>query len=311
MRAIRIGLGVLAALLVLAAALFAAAWASTPSAADLARQVQRLDGVTPALSVRGVAPILARAVVATEDERFYHHHGIDVLGLLRAAPYDLVHLSFAQGGSTITEQLAKLLYLQGDDHSPWRKLEDMALAVKLEDHYSKPAILAAYLDTAYYGAGAQGITAASMRYFGVPAGRLTLPEASLLAGLPQAPSLLDPFTDPTAARARQLDVLRSLVRVHAISFARAEAVLEQPLQLRGGSRLAPLPPSEAALVAPGPALAWSGAAIGIALACLGIAVVALRGRLREPALVARASAVIAALFVLFGVTELLRSFRTL
>jgi membrane peptidoglycan carboxypeptidase len=73
-----------------------------------------------------IAPILGQAVVATEDERFYRHHGVDLIGVLRALPYDLAHFSLAQGASTITEQVAKILYLGGNDHTPWRKLEDAA-----------------------------------------------------------------------------------------------------------------------------------------------------------------------------------------
>jgi membrane peptidoglycan carboxypeptidase len=99
------------------------------------------------VALEGTAPILRQAVVATEDERHYRHHGIDLIGLLRALPYDLAHCSLAQGASTITEQLGKILYLSGDDHTPWRKLEDAALALKLESRYSKQQLLTAYPPT--------------------------------------------------------------------------------------------------------------------------------------------------------------------
>ena len=150
-------------------------------------------------------------MVATEDERFYRHHGIDLIGVLRALPYDLVHLSFAQGASTITEQVAKVLYLNGNDHSLWRKLEDAAVAVKLEGRYDKEQILGAYLNSVYFGEGAYGVWRASERYFGVSPRSLDLAQASLLAGLIQAPSAYDPFRDPALARARQVEVLRAMV----------------------------------------------------------------------------------------------------
>src|SRR5215471_15138455 len=205
---------VLAAAGVVIASLCTAAWLTSPSGVGLdARVHARLRaGGSRAVPLDRVAPILRQAVVATEDERFYRHHGIDVLGLLRALPYDLVHLSLAQGASTITEQLGKVVYLGGNDHTPWRKLEDAALALKLESRYSKEQILAAYLDTAYLGEGTYGVEAASEHYFGESPKRLDTAQATLLAGLIQAPSAYDPVRFPQRARARQVDVLRSLVR---------------------------------------------------------------------------------------------------
>src|SRR5262249_14652885 len=99
-----------------------------------------------------IAPAMTQAVVAAEDERFSRHHGVDLLGVIRAGAYDVSHLSFAQGASTITEQLAKNLYFGGDDHSPWRKLQDAWMALRIETRLSKDQILEAYLNTAYFGA---------------------------------------------------------------------------------------------------------------------------------------------------------------
>ena len=177
--------------------------ATSPDATGLGERVQarlRATGGRPVVVSR-VAPWLRDAVVATEDERFYRHHGVDLIGVLRALPYDLVHLSFAQGASTITEQVAKLLYLNGNDHSLWRKLEDAAVAVKLEGRYDKEQILGAYLNSVYFGEGAYGVWRASRRYFGVSPRSLDLAQASMLAGLIQAPSAYDPFRDPALARA--------------------------------------------------------------------------------------------------------------
>ena len=134
------GLVLVAAVLV---ALAVAAWLSTPTPAGLQQQVgARLRRV----------PLLRDAVVSTEDERFYRHRGIDLIGVVRAIPYDLAHLSLAQGASTITEQVAKLIYLGGNDHTLWRKFKDAALAVKLESYYNKEQILDAYLNSVYFGA---------------------------------------------------------------------------------------------------------------------------------------------------------------
>src|SRR5262249_53557199 len=149
----RVRIAVLTAVAVVAAA-SAAVWVASPSGSNLPARA-------PGPPLTSVSPLLREAVVATEDERFYQHHGVDVLGVLRALPYDLTHLSLAQGASTITEQVAKNLYLGGNDRSPWRKLEDAAVALKLERRYSKQRILAAYLDTAYFGDGAVGAAAAS------------------------------------------------------------------------------------------------------------------------------------------------------
>ena len=243
-----------------AAALFAAAWLESPTPTSLDARVQaRLPAPGRVLTLDQVSPLLREAVVATEDERFYRHRGVDLIGVARALPYDLVHLSFAQGASTITEQVAKLLYLGGDDHSPWRKLEDAALALKLEGRYTKEQILAAYLNSAYFGEGATGIRAASERYFGVPQARLTTAQASMLAGLVQAPSAYDPYRHPTLARERQIAVMRSLVRSGDLTETEASRALARPLRLRDGRTLAPVRGID---LAPGPAFAWWQLALG-------------------------------------------------
>jgi penicillin-binding protein 1A len=231
-----------AALIVVVTSVAASAWVAGPAATALqARVHSRLHGTGGrAVAASAIAPILRDAVVATEDERFYRHHGIDIIGVIRALPYDLVHLSFAQGASTITEQVGKLLYLGGNDHTLWRKLEDAALALKLEGRYTKEQILAAYLDSAYFGEGAYGAWAASERYFGVRPLKLDTAQATLLAGLIQAPSAYDPIAHPAAARARQVEVLRSLVRNGFLTEEEAAATLARPLRLRAGRTLAPV-----------------------------------------------------------------------
>jgi membrane peptidoglycan carboxypeptidase len=212
------------------------AWLATPGVGDLARRVARHDpvGQPHAVSLDAIAPLAIEGLIATEDERYRSNSGIDVIGLMRAVPYDVAHLSLAQGGSTLTEQLTKNLWLGGSDQNAWRKLEDMALAVKLDRRYSKDTVLAAYLNTAYFGHGAYGIGAASRRYFGVAPAELTPVEATVLVGLVQAPTSDDPYTHPAASRVRQIAVLRSLVRVGRLSVSEAARLLAAPLPLADG-----------------------------------------------------------------------------
>jgi membrane peptidoglycan carboxypeptidase len=292
------------------AAVSAAAWLSSPDPVALARRVEaRLQGTAGrAVPFTQMPPILREAVVATEDERFYRHHGIDVIGVIRALPYDITHLSFAQGASTITEQLAKLLYLGGNDHNPWRKLEDAAVAVKLENRYSKATILAAYLNTAYFGQQAYGVQAAAERYFGIPARALDPAQATLLAGLIQAPSLYDPLRDPRLARARQTEVVRGLVRSKYVSTAAGAAMLARPLPLENGTRLAPVVGVD---LAPGPAFVWLLLAGGALLTLVGAAsLVVFRGRRTGGAWAHRATTVVRVLVMLAGLGAIIRSFRT-
>jgi penicillin-binding protein 1A len=299
----------LGAVATLAAAL-AAAWFATPAATGLAARVEaRLRAAgAPAVAAGPVSRTLRDAVVATEDERFYRHHGVDILGVLRALPYDVTHLSLAQGGSTITEQVAKLLYLHGNDHDPWRKLQDAALALKLEGHYSKTQILAAYLDSVYFGDGAYGATAAARRYFGLPPARLDTAQASLLAGLIQAPSTYDPRRHPALARARQVEVLRSLVRNGFLTERAAAAVLARPLRLSGGARLAPVLGVD---LAPGPTFTWWQLSLGLGVAVVAAAALAaLRlGTHRRSYLLVALRATTLVLLVL-GVAVAIRAFRT-
>jgi hypothetical protein len=305
----------LATLVLLALAVFTAAWLSSPAPSSLGRRVDlRLRAARgKPVPLTSVSPILREAVVATEDERFYSHHGIDLLGLVRAIPYDLFHLTTAEGASTITEQVGKLVYLNGNDHNPWRKLEDMALALKLESRYSKEQILAAYLNDAYFGEGAYGVWAASERYFGLAPAKLDAARASLLAGLVQAPSAYDPFLHPAAARERQVAVLRSLVRNGYLAPEEASVAAGRPLRLGDGHLL---PAVRGIDFLPGPAFVWWELALGIALVLAGIvAVVAfpdrrLRRRLRvEHGLLAvRFCSLV---LVLVGADVVARSFRVI
>ena len=304
----RLWLIVVAAVALAAIGAVSAAWIATPSVAKLpqlvARRVQGEGGRVVPLS--RVARNLQDAVVATEDERFYRHHGIDLIGVLRAVPYDATHLSLAEGASTITEQLAKLLYLGGNDHSPWRKLEDAVLALKLESRYGKKQILAGYLNTAYFGYGAYGIGAAAGRYFGVSPARLDLAQASLLAGLVQAPSAYDPVDHPAAARARQIEVLRSLVRSRYVTNAQADAALRAPLEVRG-VRQAQI---TGVSLEPGPSFVWWELAAGAVVLAADMGLLLFARRLPLGVHAATVVRLVAFVGLLAGATVLVRSFRT-
>jgi penicillin-binding protein 1A len=163
---------------------------------------------------------LIDAVIATEDRRFYHHHGIDPVGLARAVRADLEAGAIVQGGSTITQQLAKNAFLT-PDRTFLRKAQEVALALWLERHYTKDQILETYFNRVYFGASAYGVDAAARRYFGKSARRLDLPESAILAGLPRAPARYSPINDPAAARARARQVLANMVEAGFLSPAAA------------------------------------------------------------------------------------------
>jgi len=308
--AIRLLLVLIAVVVVAFCVVGVAAWVTSPSPGGLESRVDsrlRGTGGRP-VPLSAIAPVLQHAVVATEDERFYQHDGVDVLGVLRALPFDVTHLSLAQGASTITEQVAKVLYLNGDDRTPWRKLQDAALALKLESRYSKAQILGAYLDSVYFGEGTYGAWAASEHYFGVPPARLGTAQASLLAGLIQAPSAYDPARHPALARARQVEVLRSLVRTGFLDEKAAATIAGSPLRL---DRTGALPPVTNVDLAPGSAFTWWQLSLGAAVALAGAAVLAALRRRRPGAmhglLVLRAASI---LLVVLGIGVAIRAFRT-
>ena len=178
-------------------------WVSTPSGDDIQSRVIKLTNAygVALLSEDEIPPILAKAVVATEDERFYSHHGIDTIGVGRAALYDITHDCLCQGGSTVTEQLVKDVYLNGSD-AGYNKVVDVVLALKVELVISKQRILADYLSEIPTGANRYGVSAAACAYFQAPLGSLTLSQYALLAGVTQAPSVYDPticllYTSPS------------------------------------------------------------------------------------------------------------------
>lgn len=161
---------------------------------------------------------LPAAVVATEDRRFFEHYGVDPAGMIRAMFANLRAGRFAQGGSTLTQQLAKNLFLT-QDRTLTRKIAELGLALWLEIRLTKPEILELYLNQVYFGGGAYGVEAASQRYFDKSASELTLPEAAVIAGLLKAPSKYSPATNPGAARARARVVISKMLEAGFISEA--------------------------------------------------------------------------------------------
>ena len=174
---------------------------------------------------------LIAAVTATEDRRFYHHFGIDPVGLVRASYSNLAAGAVVEGGSTITQQLAKNLFLK-PDRTILRKFEELIYAVWLEQRFSKDEILELYLNRVYFGGGTYGIEAAARHYFGKSARAVTLPQAALLAGLLKAPSRYAPTRSVRLASARADEVLDNMVEAGFLSEAEARKARAQPLDLR-------------------------------------------------------------------------------
>lgn len=169
-----------------------------------------------------------KAVIAVEDKNFYRHHGIDMTGIIRAAYANIRAGKIVAGGSTITQQTAKNLFLS-NERTFLRKLKEVYFAVQLERRYSKEEILTLYCNTIYFGEGAYGIEAAAHTYFADSAENLSLAESVLLAGLPQWPSHYNPYVNPQAAKARQEQVLQRMVDEGYISKDEKTLIAEEEL----------------------------------------------------------------------------------
>jgi penicillin-binding protein 1A len=184
------------------------------------------DVVGDPLRLTDLPAYLPQAAVAVEDRRFYHHHGIDLAGVARASFVDLRDRRVEQGGSTITQQVAKTLFLS--NARTWRrKLQELVLTLWLERSFTKQEILEIWLNRVYLGQGAWGVDAAAQVYFGVSARRLALWQAAMIAGLPRAPSRFNPRTDPAAAIARTREVLTAMVQTHALVQVQADEAMRQ------------------------------------------------------------------------------------
>jgi penicillin-binding protein 1A len=180
-----------------------------------------------AVPLRELPDYLPKAFVAIEDRRFYSHHGIDPWGILRAVVRDVTRRGAAQGGSTLTQQLAKNLFLT-QERTVSRKLQEAALALWLEHKFSKAQILELYLNRVYFGSGAYGVEGAAQRYFGKSARHVTLAEAAMLAGLVQSPSRLAPNRNPDGAERRAGMVIAAMADLKMISDDAAKRALANP-----------------------------------------------------------------------------------
>lgn len=223
-----------AVLALLAAIGLGSLWGVTPSGAHIQLRVETYLGLhdAPLLTSSDIPPRLAEAIVATEDERFYQHHGVDVIGIGRAALFDVTHRCWCQGASTITQQLVKDIYLHGSDRG-FNKVVDAVVAFKVETVIGKQQILADYLSEIPTGPGLYGIEQASCAYFRKPVSQLDLADDALLAGLAQAPSSYDPILHPHAATVRRDEVLKAMlaegdITMSALQDAHQEPIVPQP-----------------------------------------------------------------------------------
>src|ERR1700688_4773791 len=187
----------------------------------------RGDAGGEVLPLKELPSYVPKAFISIEDRRFYEHYGVDPWGIARALIANILHRGVSQGGSTITQQLAKNLFLT-QERTIHRKLQEAMLAVWLERKFSKTQILELYLNRVYFGAGAYGIEQASQRYFGKSARQISLAEAALLAGLVKSPSRLAPTRNFDGAERRAQTVLAAMAELHFTSDANAHAALARP-----------------------------------------------------------------------------------
>jgi len=181
-----------------------------------------------AVKLKDVSPVAIQATVAIEDRGFYTNPGFDLAGIVRAAFDNIRAGHIVGGGSTITQQLAKQQFLT-PEQSVSRKIKELALSYELSQTYSKDQIMELYLNKSFYGSQSYGIEAASQSYFQVPASKLDLAQAAMLAGLPQAPTEWNPVLHPDQAKVRQAEVLRAMVRANYISQEDMDKALAQKL----------------------------------------------------------------------------------
>lgn len=190
---------------------------------EMTEQVESKENFCP---ISEIPQMYIKAVIAVEDRRFYQHSGIDVIGIARAVITDIKTMSLSEGGSTISQQLAKNLYFP-QDNTPDRKIAEMFMASRLEKEFSKEKILELYFNCIYYGSGYYCIYDAAMGYFNKKPVDMNGYESTLLAGIPNAPSVYSPKVNPELSHERQEKVLSSMIDCGYIDQAQKESIVQQ------------------------------------------------------------------------------------
>jgi penicillin-binding protein 1A len=193
------------------------------------------------VSLDDVPPMLIDALIVTEDARFYSHPGIDYRGMARAFIRNIRSRKVLEGGSTLTQQLAKVLFLT-PERSYKRKLKEMALALRIEQRYTKREILSMYLNQMYFGSGAYGVESAARIYFGKSVKDLNVAECALLAGLPRSPKYYSPFKSPQNAASRRAYVLNRMAAAGIIARTQADEAIKAPLPVQMAEKSGGLAP---------------------------------------------------------------------
>lgn len=200
-----------------------------------------INGLTPqnriSVSLQEISPDFINALIAVEDKNFYRHHGVDIIGIFRAVVVNIKAGKVVEGGSTITQQTAKNIFLS-NERTFTRKIKELYYTFQLERKYSKDEILAIYCNSIYFGQGAYGVEAAARTFFGSSAGDLTLAQAALLAGVPRWPDRYDPYKHPEDAKNRQKVVLDRMVKENKITKNQQSQAVKEPLVYQRAQNIA-------------------------------------------------------------------------
>lgn len=194
----------------------------------LEEMVQEIRSQKSYTKISNIPDIYKDAVIAVEDHRFYNHKGIDIIAIGRALLNDIRARKLVEGGSTITQQLAKNMYFT-QDKTLTRKIAEVFMAKKIESNYNKEEILELYVNYIYYGSGYYDIKSASLGYFDKEPQDLTEGESIMLAGIPNAPSVYNPKVSPRLARERQKQVIDKMIKYGKLSEGKADEILSENL----------------------------------------------------------------------------------
>lgn len=194
---------------------------------SLSDKIIKIKNEDSYVSINDVPKDYINAIIAVEDHRFKEHGAIDIIALLRATFSNIQAKEFNEGGSTITQQVAKNLYFMTEDDVVSRKIAEILVSFDLEKNYSKDDILEFYINTIYFGEGYYGIKEASNGYYKKEPKDMNLDEATMLAGVPNAPSVYAPTINPDLAKSRQGKVLRSMVEYNYLSQEDADKILNK------------------------------------------------------------------------------------